>query len=357
MDVSDRKKKILSAVVDHYIDTAEPVGSKTITAGTRLGLSSATIRNEMAELESLGLLEQPHTSAGRIPTAKGYRLYVDELMRRHRLSIEETEEINRGLRAKMRQLDLLIAEVGRVAAALTDYAALSMTAAVGHKITRYDLIYIDANTFIIVALLSNNTVKNKLIKLPFSFDEGVIRKLSAVANAHFTGIAESGFTPALINAAERALCDTMGLVPIIVGFAVEILSETAIGQTRVSGTSNLLRQPEYRDLEEARKLISYLSDTDNLLGMSEPESGAVKVVIGPENAAEELRKSSVVMVKYDLSGDVYGLVGVVGPTRMDYAKVAAKLGCIADGISKIISEGEYPPDNWGKLQPVIRPPT
>ena len=208
MTISDRKKKILAAVVDEYIRTAEPVGSKVIAQNAGLGCSSATIRNELAELVSLGYLEQPHTSAGRIPTPKGYRLYVNELMQRQKLSTEETEEINRRMNQKLQQLDDAISNISRLASQLTDYPALALTTRSAVTIKRYDIIYVDANTFIIVLMLSDNTVQSKLVRLPISVYQRLVQRLSSLFNSGFTGITEDQVTPLLISSTERAADDT-----------------------------------------------------------------------------------------------------------------------------------------------------
>ena len=349
MELSARKKKILAAVVDEYIRTAEPVGSKTIAAVASLGCSSATIRNELSELTSLGYLEQPHTSAGRIPSPQGYRFYVNELMERQKLSIEEADAINSRLTEKMEQLDKLMADAGRLAGQLTGYPALTLAAPRAAVAKRFDLIYIDANTFIIVVLLGNNTVKNKLVHLPFSVEQGQIQKLSALFNAGFTGLTEDAITPVLISATERAACDTMGLTSIIAAFTIEVLSQSRAGAAFVTGESSLLQQPEFRDPDKAHRVISYLSDSDHLMRL--PGNAAddpVRVIIGPENLAEELRDSSVVMASYDAGEGQRGLIGVVGPTRMDYSAVAAKLQFIADGLSRLLSSGESPA-GFGKM--------
>ena len=237
MDLSGRKKKILAAVVEEYIRTAEPVGSKTVAQTAQLGCSSATIRNELAELASMGYLEQPHTSAGRVPTPQGYRMYVNELMQRQKLSLEETEEINRSLSEKLRELDHLVTNVGALASSLTNYPAMAIAAPPSATIKRFDLIYIDANTFIIVAMMSNNTVKNKLVHLPVSVGQDMIQRLSSVFNANFTGITEEKITPLMIRSAERAVDDTMGLTGVIASFAIEILSESQEAKTCVTGTN------------------------------------------------------------------------------------------------------------------------
>lgn len=346
MALSDRKKKILAAVVEEYIRTAEPVGSKTIAQTANLGCSSATIRNELAELASMGYLEQPHTSAGRVPTPQGYRIYVNELMNRQKLSIEETESINRRLQERLGQLDDLVSNVGAIAASLTNYPAMAIAAPPKATIKRFDLIYIDANTFIIVAMMSNDTVRNKLVHLPVSVGQDMINRLSAVFNANFTGITEDKITSLAIRSAERAVDDTMGLTGVIASFAIEILSEAQTAETFVTGANRLLAQPEYQDPAKAHALMSYITDTEHIRSLPEVYgNGAtgVKVLIGPENVAEELKDSSVVIASYDMGDDTKGLIGVVGPTRMDYSTVAAKLALIAKVLSERLGAGSQPP--------------
>ena len=351
MDISSRKKKILAAVIEEYIRTAEPVGSKAIAASADLGCSSATIRNELAELVSMGYLEQPHTSAGRVPTPLGYRMYVNELMEHKDLTAEETQAITQSLTGRHQRGELMT-DASRLASQLTNYPAVTLTASAGVTIRRFDLIYLDANSFIIVLLLSDDTVKNKL--LPVSAEQSMIQKLAAVFNAHFTGIREPDITPTLISSVERAAQDNLGITAVIAAFAIEALtgagalidSVVDLAGTTVSGESQLLHQPEFRDPDKAHRLMSYLSDGSNLLEIPMEQLGGeneVRVLIGPENVAEELRDSSVVLATYDAGENMRGLIGVVGPTRMDYSKVAAKLSFIAAGLSKLLGGGTLPP--------------
>jgi heat-inducible transcriptional repressor len=349
MDLSERKKEILRAVIDEYVETAEPVGSKTIVKDIGLTVSSATIRNEMAELESMGLLEQPHTSAGRIPTPKGYRIYVNELMEQHRLSLEETETINRALKSRIQQLDRIIADAGRITSLLTSYPAYALAAASSSiTISRFDIIYVDVNTFIIVVMMSNKSVKNKLVHLPFTVDQADLTKLSTLFNASFTNIAEERITPQLISSTERAVNDSKGIVAVIAGFAIELLYDTKSRETHITGASSLLEYPEYRDVDKAQRLLRYLSNESELAKLPGPEgSGGMKITIGPENLVEELRDSSVIVARYDAGDDMQGLIGVVGPTRMDYSKVAARLSYIAKGLSTLLSGSDKPPNILG----------
>ena len=339
MNLTERKKKILRAVVDRYVETAEPVGSKGIA--TKLNVSSATVRNEMADLENMGLLEQPHTSAGRVPTSLGYRIYVNELMEQQRLSLEDTELINKALRSRVQQLDKIISEAGRVTSLLTNYPAYALAVSTRSvTITRFDLIHVDKHTFVIVAILSNYTVQNKLVHLHFEVEADMLSKLSATFNARFTGLPDEEITPVLIQSTERAVGDTTGLVSIIAGFAIEILMDTKSRETFLTGTSHLLELPEFQDIGKAKKVLKYLSNDDELLKLPTPElAGNAKITIGPENLAEELKDSSVVVAKYNAGDNLQGIIGVVGPTRMHYEKVAARLSYIAQGLSWLLSGG------------------
>jgi len=343
MILSERKKEILRIVVEQYVETAEPVGSKAVAVVLGSSVSPATIRNDMADLEALGLLEQPHTSAGRVPSSQGYRVYVNELMRKQKISSDDAREINSVLKDRAAGQDRLLDEAGSLASRMTTYPAYALAAATGVvSIARFDFIYVDPFTFIIVTLLNNDTVKNKLVHLTTTVDPAMLTKLSAVFNASFTGIPEERITPSLISSTERAVGDASGVVAIISGFTIDLLCESKAGQARVTGTMNLLDHPEFRDVEKAQRLIRYLSNDKELARLPSPESaGKLKITIGTENLAEELRDSSVMAVRYDAGGDMQGLIGVVGPTRMDYSKVAARLSYIAQGLSWLLS-GDLP---------------
>lgn len=350
MDISDRKKKILSAVIEEYIAAAEPVGSKKIAETAKLGLSSATIRNEMAELTSMGYLEQPHTSAGRVPSALGYRLYVNELMERQRLSLDEAAEINQRLNDKVREYDKMMKDVGKLASSLTNYPALALAAPKNVTASRFDLIYVDSNTFIIVVMLSDSTVHNKLVHLPFSVEQGMIQRLSSVFNAGFAGVSTELMTPEVIDSSERACGDTMGLVSVVSAFTIDTLRKANEGEAVITGASQLLQLPEFRDPDKAHEIIDYLSESEHLSNLpSVPGGEDIQILIGPENVAAELKDSSVVIARYDAGGGMKGIIGVVGPTRMDYSGVAAKLACIADGLSRLLGAVE-PPPGFQKLQ-------
>ena len=344
MELSERKKKVLRSIVDLYIRTAEPVGSKAIAEMPDMNYSSATIRNEMADLTTMGYLEQPHTSAGRIPSAAGYRLYVDELMMDYRLSMDETKSINTAIEEKMQRVDKMVEKVARLVSQATDLPAISMAARnAGTTAKRFDLIRAGEGSFILVIMLSTDEVINKLIKLPVNAEESDLRLLSAVLNASMTDIPLEGFTPELMDKVMRSAGAAASLVPVILDFTQETLKNQGSTNMAVYGQSRLLGLPEYQDVDKAQRLMASIDEDalSNLPAVMQNSNGT-KVLVGPENVAQELKDTSVVMTKFDIGDGMQGMIGVVGPTRMDYAKVTARLSYFAESLSKVFAKPEMP---------------
>ena len=340
MELSERKKKVLRSVVDLYIRTAEPVGSKAITALPDMKYSSATIRNEMAELTTMGYLEQPHTSAGRIPSAAGYRLYVDELMADYRLSIDETKSINIAIEEKMQRVDKMVEKVAKLVSQATDLPAISMASHQGTAtVRRFELLQAGSGSFILVVMLSNEEVFNKLIKLPLHVEENDLRVLSALLNATMADLTVDEFTAGLLDRVMRSAGAAASLVPVIVEFTTDTLRRQGNANMAVAGQMRLLSHPEYRNIDKAQKVISGL-DEESLSNLPAVMQGAhgTKVLVGPENVAEELKDTSVVMTTFDIGEGMQGMIGVVGPTRMDYAKVTARLSYFAESLSKMFGK-------------------
>lgn len=344
MELTERKKKVLRSVVDLYIRTAEPVGSKAITELPDMNYSSATIRNEMAELTAMGYLEQPHTSAGRVPSAVGYRLYVDELMAEYRLSIDETKSISSAIEEKMKKVDKMVEKVARLVSQATDLPAISMASRYGGAtIRRFDLILAGQGSVIAVLMLSSDEVVNKLIKLPVQLEESDLKILSALLNATMTDLDVSAFDSNLLERVMRSAGAGASLVPVIMEFAVDTLQKQCGTNMAVAGQMRILGLPEYRDVDKAQKLITSL-DEESLAGLPAVLNNVngTQVLVGPENVARELKDTSVVMTKFDIGDGMQGMIGVVGPTRMDYAKVTARLSYFAESLSKMFAKPEQP---------------
>ena len=343
MELSERKKRILRAIIESYIATAEPVGSKSVAEFLDRKLSSATIRNEMADLEALGLLEKPHTSAGRIPSPQGYRFYVNELMEAHKLSVQETERINQALRLKMQEMDRVIDQAGRVVSQLTNYPAFALSSGMERvTIRRFDLLMVERNAFIIVVMTDSNVVRNKLVQLPSDLTEAQLQMLNTLLNTTFTGLTLDQITPELMRVAQHAAGEAYGLISLVVSFAMEVLESLEQRRVHTAGLAHLLELPEYQNLERAQPLMSYLSDVQDESRFPVPQGGPMRILIGPENVADALKETSVVMASYDIGDGMRGVIGVVGPTRMDYAKITARLAYFAQGLTRLFNHGELP---------------
>ena len=341
MELTDRKKKILKVGIEDYIRTAEPVGSKAIAA--QLGkVSSATIRNELADLVEMGLLEQPHTSAGRIPSPKGYRLYVNELMERQRLSLDETERINQSLQLKMEELDRVISQAGRAVSSFINYPTyMSISGKKTLSARRFDLLPVDERSCIVVMMMSDNRVKSQLLRLQLRVDLDQLPTLVTLLNTHFVNISPDEMNLRLMDVAEQIPPQLFLLLSQTVAYASDALAESSQREIVTAGAKELLKLPEYRDADKAHQLMSFLTDSKENLPV--PDEGPMKILIGPENVSDALKNTSVVVASYDIGDDMRGLIGVVGPTRMDYATVAARLSGFAEGMTRLFGKQELPP--------------
>ena len=346
MELTDRKKQILKVVVEDYVRTAEPVGSKAIAAEMG-GVSSATIRNELSDLTELGYLEQPHTSAGRVPSPKGYRLYVNELMERQRLSIAETERINQSLQMRMEELDRVISQAGRAVSSLMNYPAY--VAATGKKqmtARRFELLPVDEHSCIVVMMMGDNRVKSQLLRMQLKVDPEQMPTLVNLLNSNFTGISADEMNRRLMDVSEQVTPQMFLLLSQTIAYAADVLEEAGQKEVFTVGTSQLLKLPEFRDADKAHQLMSFLSDSKENLPV--PDEGPMKILIGPENVSEALQDTSVVVASYDIGNDMRGLIGVVGPTRMDYGTVAARLSGFAEGLTRLFGKQELPPKEDAK---------
>ncbi len=344
MELTDRKKKVLRSIVDLYIRTAEPVGSKAIAELPDMNYSSATIRNEMADLTAMGYLEQPHTSAGRVPSAAGYRLYVDELMAEYRLSMDEAKSINTAIEEKMQRVDKMVEKVAKLVSQATDLPAISAASRSGNAtVKRFELIQAGAGSIILVVMLSTEEVVNKLIKLPVNVGQSELKILSAVLNATMTELFPQEITASVMERVMASAGSAASLVPVIVEFVTETLRRSSTTNMAVVGQSRLLGLPEYRDVDKAQRVLASFDEDalSNLPAVMAGENGT-KVLVGPEHVAQELKDTSVVMTKFDIGDGMQGMIGVVGPTRMDYAKVTARLSYFAESLSKMFAKPEQP---------------
>lgn len=340
MELSERKQQILKAIIAAYIRTAEPVGSKAIANLPGLSYSSATIRNEMSELEEMGYLEKPHTSAGRVPSHKGYRFYVDHLMSRTDETPDPTEETAL-MSLKAKELDRLIQEAGRLISTMTDYAAVAVTPHLPRmSIRQFELICVDETTYVIVVVTDAGVVKNKLVHLAAPVTREQSELLCYVLNQTLTAIPMSQITAERFDVVRRASGMTALLGP-VAEFLAELIDDLGNQKVFLEGASKLLRFPEYQDAGKAQTLLSYMSEDKRHLVPVQREIDGVQIFIGPENGQNPLSDTSMIYAKYGIGDLGQGVIGIVGPTRMDYAALSARLSRFAKGLNRLIAETFY----------------
>ena len=350
-ELSERKKQILKAIVDAHIAGGGPVGSKSILQQQHLNCSSATIRNEMAELEEMGYLEQPHASAGRVPSELGYRFYVDSLIEHYAMTTSEIAQINNLLRVKMGELDQILAAASNLASSLTNYTGIAIKPRLNSvSITKYETIFLEPEHYILVAVASTGAVKTKHIRPEEPVDPAVVAKLSAALNLYLSGLcAEEINLPIIMNLESHMGADS-GMVSQVIKVVYDLLGELDQGEMKVSGINHLLQYPEYSDVGQFQELLGTLEKKEDILNLvSRNESrDDVSVLIGSESRVEVMNNSALVFKPIVKDGKTLGAIGVLGPRRMDYAKVLATLEGLSDNIENIIrakeprSEGEEP---------------
>ena len=284
-----------------------------------------------------------------MPSAAGYRLYVDELMQNYRLSMDETKTINQAMEVKMQEVDKMISQVGKLVSKMTDLPAYAVAARSSQRtVKRFDLILAEAGSFILVVMLSDNQVQNKLIRLPLDVSQEDLRLLSAVLNASLTELTADEITPELLAKVTRSAAGAASLVPVIVDYTVELLKKTH-SEVYMTGQAKLLGQPEYHDVEKAQEVLTSL-DEDVISNLPATlSSGTTQILVGPENVAKELKDSSVVITKFDIGDGMQGMIGVVGPTRMDYAKITARLSYFAENLGRMFAKPQQPALNEPEL--------
>lgn len=341
MELSDRKQKILQAIIDEYIGTAEPVGSRAISKKNDLGLSSATIRNEMADLEEMGFLVQPHTSAGRIPSDTGYRFYVNSLMQRYQMSVEALENLQAVMFDKVSELELVIKKASLIASSLTEYTTVvtspKLTSAVIKKI---ELINLGHGSSMVVIITKTGIVKSQTIEIDIS--DADANTLTEILNRSISGKTADELTFEEIKGIGDEIEDVMELSPKvlinILNFVYDVIGSLDQTEVYVNNAKSILSYPEFSDVSKAREMLSFLDNKDNLVKLIGTSGEDVDIKIGTENEFAELENSSMVTVNYKMGDKVVGRIGVIGPKRMNYAKVIASLDCISNQVDKILGE-------------------
>ena len=341
MDLDERKIKILQAIVRNYMETGEPVGSRTISKYTDLNLSSATIRNEMADLEEMGYIVQPHTSAGRIPSDKGYRVYVDKMLEEKDKEVAEMKEI---LLEKEDKIDTLLKQVAKVLALNTNYATM-ISAPQYHrnKLKFIQLSRVDEDHLLAVIVTEGNVIKNHMIDVDTLLDDETMLKLNILLNTHMNGLSIEEINLAMIASMKKAAGVHGEIVSNVIDAVAEAIHSDEDLEIYTSGANNILKYPELADNEHAGSLIHTFEEKEPLnalalTGLRENDNN-IKVYIGEETPVEGLQDCSVVTATYELEEGMKGTIGIVGPKRMDYDKVVGTLKNMMNQLDTLYKKG------------------
>lgn len=334
--LSERKKKILEAIIKQYVESGEPVGSKLLADMPEIKASSATIRNEMAELTEMGYLQQPHTSAGRIPSEQGYRYYVDSLMASYNSTTEEIGTLNELLKARTEQLDRIIDDAGKLASALTNYPAISVKSNKRRQVVkRFSVMQNDACNFLLIMLLSRDTVRTKNITTKVYLDEAALMRLQKVLNTHLANLDLDTLTFAQMMSMEKELGEYGFLASPVVKSIYEALAEDTESDVKIEGVDRLLAYPEFSDVGQLKSLLGLFEQKEEIVSLvEESDKSGVNVLIGSENTVDTMNGSTLIFKTIRVDGVDIGAIGIIGPCRMDYEKVISTI----DSLTKTITQ-------------------
>ena len=349
MELDERKKKILNAIIRNYQETGEPVGSRTISKYSDLQLSSATIRNEMADLEEMGLIVQPHTSAGRIPTDKGYRLYVDQMLKeadqdRERREVPQTGDF---LVERMDRMERVLMQMAKLLAANTNYASMISAPRYNrNKLKFIQLSRVDERKLLAVVVVEGNIIKNSIFEVEERLSEEDILSLNLMLNTNLNGLTIEEINLEIIaKLKEQAGNHTDVIGKVLDAVADAIRSDEEDLQIYTSGATNIFNYPELSDSSKAKEIIQVFEEKEQLTNLLTDKLGeegqqGIQVYIGNETPVQSMKDCSVVTATYDLGGGLQGTIGIVGPKRMDYEKVVSTLQTVMGQLDTIFKKEE-----------------
>ena len=348
MELDDRKLKILKAIIQNYLETGEPVGSRTISKYAELNLSSATIRNEMSDLEEMGYIVQPHTSSGRIPTDKGYRLYVDNMMQEREASLankeKEVRDMKDFLTEKVDRVEELLKKVAKTLANDTNYATVVSGPQYHHnKLKFIQLSQMEPRKILTVIVMDGNLIKNKVIDVDEEITPEMLLKLNILLNSSLNGLTLEEINLSIISKMQNQAGEHVDLVKQVLDSVAETIGSADDLQIYTSGATNIFKYPELSDSSKASELIYTLEEKERLTdlitdSLDNEDNRGIQVYIGNETPVQTMKDCSVVTANYELSDGLRGTIGIIGPKRMDYEKVVQTLQTIREQLDTVLKK-------------------
>ncbi|MUT66647.1 heat-inducible transcriptional repressor HrcA [Paenibacillus sp. NEAU-GSW1] len=328
--LTDRQRMILNAIVDDYIRSAEPVGSRSISKRGDVGFSPATIRNEMADLEELGFLEQPHTSAGRIPSTKGYRYYVDHLVKLNEVGEEDLTKVRSFFSEKVIQMEQVIQHAAMILSSLTNYTSILLgPETFSTSLKHFNLVPLDATSAVAIIVTNTGHVENRTIQIPSGVSMEEMEKVVNILNTKLVGIPLVRLKSKLYAEIGQELERYIDHCEEVLGVLDKALQSDDEQRIFMSGTTNMLTQPEFKDVDKVKTILDLLDETPAIMKMFSALPSGIQVRIGTENDHEAIANCSLITASYSVDGHSLGTIGILGPTRMEYGKVISLLDVIS----------------------------
>ena len=339
MPMDARKFRILQAIIDDYILTAIPVGSRTISKKYEMGLSSATIRNEMSDLEELGYLDQPHISAGRVPSTKAYRLYVDQLLQTGKIRADDNDSVRTHFTQRTGKMEDVISRAAQVLSSITSYTSLVLGPKGGETTIRnLQLVPVSSTSALLVIVTDNGIVRDSIIHVDSDLDADALYAISRTLTERVAGRSLME-TQEVLLAMRREFAEKRTVLGAVSELVADVENQQASAKLAFGGTSNILSFPEYNDVEKARTFMTLLESKDTLVRLLEQHQNvAFTVRIGPETGVPELRDCSLVTATYSIGDHTHGTIGVIGPTRMQYGRVLGVLSAMGEQLTRLLTQ-------------------
>lgn len=338
--LSERQRMILGAIIDDYVRSAEPVGSRSISKRADVSFSPATIRNEMADLEELGLLEQPHTSAGRIPSIKGYRYYVDHLVTVDGASEHDVRTIRSFFAEKMNHWEGVVGHAATILSQLTNYTSIVLGPEIFNTtLKHFQLVPINEASAVAIIVANTGHVEHRTITIPEGISMDDMSKIVNMLNDKLSGVPFFRVKAVLHSEIAKELNRYVDRCEEVLTMLEQAITEKHEPKVFLSGASNMLTQPEFKDVDKAKNILGMLEETQKLTQLFQAHPVGIQVKIGTENSVEAINQCSLITATYSLDGQSLGTIGILGPVRMEYGKVISLLDYLSRDIAKLMSRG------------------
>ncbi|MEA4960355.1 heat-inducible transcriptional repressor HrcA [Lutispora sp.] len=339
MSLGSRKQLILRAIIEDYINTAEPVGSRTVSKKYLTDISPATIRNEMADLEDMGYIEQPHTSAGRIPSDKGYRLYVDKLMSQKTINQQDYEFIKNEFLDTIGEIDRLIKHASKLLSGMTKYASIAMAPQFRKTCLKHlQLIKVDSNNILAVIVTDAGIIKNSVLRTETDIEIDALDKISRILNEKLLGLSIEELVRIDFTDPDNGISGYEQIFAKVLPELLQALKYSERAEIYYDGAANLLELPECNDIQKAKDFLNILDENELLFDILNDVSKDTTVIIGKENKVHQLKDCSLITATYSYNGRIIGSIGVLGPTRMKYSKVISIVDCLTQNLNDILTQ-------------------